>query len=70
MTNSKRCVIINLMNRYIVQVNIAITAKSEKEAQRIMKQVVESGTAMGSEGTKLAKIVLRENPIIVEKLAF
>ncbi len=52
--------------RYAVSINIELSAKNEKEAKRIMKEIVESGTALGSEGTKLASIVLNNDPIVKE----
>ena len=58
------------MNRYIVQTNLIVPAKNKKEAQRIMKEIIESGSAMGSEGSKIAIAKLNEKPQVIEKLAF
>jgi len=57
------------MKRYQATVSIALSAKNKKEAKRIMREIVESGTAMGSDGTKFAVAKLYKDPI-VEEMAF
>ena len=37
------------MKRYAVTITVGITAKSKKDAQRMFRQIVESGAAMGTE---------------------
>ncbi len=58
------------MKRYLVQVNIGITAKNEQEAQRILKEIIESGRAAGSVGTKIAQVVLKIPPVVITELPF
>ncbi len=58
------------MKRYLVQVNIGVTAKNEQEAQRILKDIVESGRAAGSSGTKIANVVLKVPPVVIMELPF
>jgi hypothetical protein len=57
------------MNRYAITVTIGISAKTEAEAKRIMKEIVESGTANGSEPGKIAQARLNTDPIAI-KLPF
>jgi len=55
------------MKKYIVTISIRVQAENEEEAKRIFKEVVESGRAMGSEGTKIAQIKLSADPIVKEE---
>ena len=52
------------MKRYSVTITIAVSAESKQEAQRIFKEIVESGAAMGSDGNKIAKVKLYSDPIV------
>lgn len=58
------------MKRYSVQVNVRISAKGKREAQRIMREIIESGSALGSEGSKIAQIKLYKDPVIIAEFPF
>lgn len=58
------------MKRYLIQTTLGITAKSEEEAKRIIKEIIESGNAKGSTDTAIAYAVLDKEPIVIDELPF
>jgi hypothetical protein len=58
------------LKRYQVTISVGISAKNEKDAARIMTEIIESGRAAGSSSpTAIAQIILSDKPI-VKKLPF
>lgn len=57
------------MNRYAVTITLGISAKTSKGAKRIMKEIVESGQAMGERPGTIAQVNLTSDPTVV-KLPF
>lgn len=56
------------MNRYAVTITVGVSAKTAKGAARIMKEIVESGSARGEE-KDIATMKLSSEPLVA-KLPF